>query len=134
MKKDLFYFADIDYRFLLLNKDTSGFEDNCLVLCEQMIEKVLIGLFREESGEYYNKHNLKFLLRSCSFFEKYRAYLPLCSDLTDCYYERRYETDEYYPYSKEEYINMVEQSIEFYNLLLKERKPNDSIKQLTSFD
>lgn len=118
----MFYFANNDYRFLLANKDTDGFEDGCLVLCEQMIEKVLKGLLREEKGEYQNTCNLKLLLRSCSFSYKYKSYLSLCSDLTDCYFERRYETDEYYEYSKEEYQELVMQSIEFYKLLLKERK------------
>lgn len=57
----MFYFADIDYRFLIHNKDIVGFEDSCLVLCEQMIEKVLKGLLRENTGEYPNKNNLKLL-------------------------------------------------------------------------
>lgn len=135
----MFYFADIDYRFLLANKDTDGFEDGCLVLCEQMIEKVLKGLLREEQGEYPNKHNLKLLLRLCGFANKYKAYLSLCSDLTDCYFERRYETDEYYEYSKEEYQELIMQSIEFYKLLLKERKnivdtTDSSLKRLNIFN
>ena len=122
MRKDMFYFADVDYRFLLANKDIEGFEDSCLVLCEQMIEKVLKGLLRERSGEYPNKSNLKLLLRLCNLHEKYKSYMSLCSDLTDCYFERRYETNEYYEYTRAEYECMVEDSIEFYKLLLKERK------------
>lgn len=135
----MFYFANNDYRFLLANKDTDGFEDGCLVLCEQMIEKVLKGLLKEEKREYQNTCNLKLLLRSCSFDNKYKAYLSLCSDLTDCYFERRYETDEYYEYSKEEYEELVIQSIEFYKLLLKERKnivdtAYGSLKRLNIFN
>lgn len=138
MKKDMFYFADIDYKFLLANKDTPGFEDGCLVFCEQMIEKVLKGLLREENGEYPNKHNLRFLLSKCSFVKKYKSYLPLCSELTDCYFERRCESDEYYAYSNEDYLDIVNKSIEFYNYLLTERKnyptDRDYIKKSDSFN
>lgn len=134
----MFFFADKDYKLLVANKDIMGFEDNCLVLCEQMIEKVLKGILKEETGEYPNKNNLKLLLRSCSFFDKYKNYIPLCSDLTDCYFERRYESDEYYEYSKEGYLSMVNESIEFYNLLLSERNTSNlhdnNIKDLSVFN
>lgn len=41
VKRDMFYFADIDEKFIDSTKDNEGLEDGVLVHCQQCIEKNL---------------------------------------------------------------------------------------------
>ena len=131
MIRNMFYFADLDYRMLINNKDSLGLEDSCLVLCQQMIEKCIKGLLRETTGEYPEKHNLSLLIRLYDKIGKFKKYRNLCTTLTDCYYERRYESDSYYEYDLDEYNELVSESIEFYKKLLIESN-DDTAKEALS--
>lgn len=133
MNRDMFYFADLDFKSLEHLSTVRGLEDSCLVLCEQMLEKVLKGLLKLRDGEYPNKHNLKLLLREYDKEKKFKSYSSLCGDLTDSYFNRRYETDEYYEYTREEYLEIINKSIELYSVLLTEKPIEHSIGNMRSF-
>ncbi|WP_252232634.1 MULTISPECIES: HEPN domain-containing protein [Clostridium] len=44
VNKDMFYFADIDERFINKTKNLEGLEDGVLVHCQQCIEKNIKGI------------------------------------------------------------------------------------------
>lgn len=48
--KDMFYFADIDEKFIINTKDIEGLEDGVLVHCQQCIEKNIKGIIQEKYG------------------------------------------------------------------------------------
>ena len=44
VKRDMFYFADMDEKFIITTKDIEGLEDGVLVHCQQCIEKNIKGI------------------------------------------------------------------------------------------
>lgn len=120
MRKDCFYFAELDLRMINENRDLIGLEDSILVLCQQMIEKILRGLLAEKYGEVCKTHSVLKLMRE--YDSSVKEYDELLRTLTNCYYDRRYETDYYIEYSREEYEDLVNKTLELRELLIKRRK------------
>ena len=84
VKRDMFYFADIDEKFIDSTKDNEGLEDGVLVHCQQCIEKNLKAII--QNNILWNKTGF---IRSSfiSFFTiiqwqllKYYPYLLLLND------------------------------------------------------
>ena len=50
VKRDMFYFADIDEKFIDSTKDNEGLEDGVLVHCQQCIEKNLKAIIQKKYG------------------------------------------------------------------------------------
>ena len=48
VKRDMFYFADIDEKFIDSTKDNEGLEDGVLVHCQQCIEKNLKAIIQKK--------------------------------------------------------------------------------------
>lgn len=113
---DMFYFADIDEKFIDVTKDAIGLEDGVLVHCQQCIEKNLKGIITKRYGIVNREHNLVKLLEILylSDYSDLKQYKSLCRELKDFYFSRRYASDDYELLSPEEYKDYLEQ---FYNLL-----------------
>ena len=133
MKKDMFYFSELQYSILIKYGDDVDLKDSLLVNCQQMIETALMGSLKSVSGTYERTHSLYRLCRTLdeSLAKKYDSLLRL---LTSCYYDNRYESDDYIDYSWEEFLDVKACSIELYKLLVdKYRTPNES-KPLNHFN
>lgn len=116
VKRDMFYFADIDEKFINSTKNNEGLEDGVLVHCQQCIEKNLKAIIQKKYGIVSKEHNLVKLLETL-YLQDYielKKYKSLCRDLKDFYFSRRYASDDYEILSKEEYLEYIEQ---FYKLL-----------------
>lgn len=103
--KDMFYFADIDEKFIEVTKNTIGLEDGVLVHCQQCIEKNLKGIITLKYGMVCREHNLVKLLETLYLAEypQLKKYKSLCRELKDFYFSRRYASDDYEVISEEEY-------------------------------
>ncbi len=93
----MFYFADIDEKFIYNTKNIEGLEDGVLVHCQQCIEKNLKGIITKKYGVVNREHNLVKLLETLylSDFPKLKEYKGLCRELMDFYFSRRYASDDY---------------------------------------
>lgn len=116
VSRDMFYFADIDEKFIETTKNCEGLEDGVLVHCQQCIEKNLKGIMQKKYGMTSKEHNLVKLLETLylSDYPELKKYKGLCRDLKDFYFSRRYASDDYEFLTKDEhswYLN------EFYKLL-----------------
>lgn len=129
IKRDMLYFSNIDYKFIINNRYTDGLEDGVLVNCQQMLEKLFKYFIKQRDGEYENIHNLKKLCRILDM-NVAKKNSELLNDLTTCYYDRRYESEEYIEYTKEEYTGFVDKSLLLRDELLKD---NFFVKESTSF-
>ena len=116
VKRDMFYFADIDEKFINSTKNNEGLEDGVLVHCQQCIEKNLKAIIQKKYGIVSKEHNLVKLLETLYLqdYTELKKYKSLCRDLKDFYFSRRYASDDYEILSKEEYLEYIEQ---FYKLL-----------------
>lgn len=116
VKRDMFYFADIDEKFIVNTKDIEGLEDGVLVHCQQCIEKNLKGIITKRYGEVNREHNLVKLLESLYLrdYAELKEYKGLCRDLKDFYFSRRYASDDYEILEKEEYREYIQS---FFKLL-----------------
>lgn len=114
--KDMFYFADIDEKFIINTKDINGLEDGVLVHCEQCIEKNLKGIITKKYGIINREHNLVKLLEVLYMndYSELKKYKSLCRDLKDFYFSRRYASDDYEILTNEEYNEYIN---EFFCLL-----------------
>lgn len=114
--RDMFYFADIDEKFIEVTKNTLGLEDGVLVHCQQCIEKNLKGIITKKYGMVNREHNLVKLLEVLylSDYPELKKYKGLCRDLKDFYFSRRYASDDYEVISTQEYEDYLEA---FYKLL-----------------
>ncbi|SFD15869.1 HEPN domain-containing protein [Clostridium uliginosum] len=124
VNRDMFYFADIDEKFIINTKDLQGIEDGVLVHCQQCIEKNLKGIITKKYGMINREHNLVKLLE-CLYLKDYpelKAYKGLCRDLKDFYFSRRYASDDYEILEKEEYDEYLQNFFELLNKLKKIRK------------
>lgn len=118
VNRDMFYFADIDEKFINTTKDSEGLEDGVLVHCQQCIEKNIKGIILKKYGMVSREHNLVKLLEVLylSDYTYLKDYKSLCRDLKDFYFSRRYASDDYEllnDYEYREYLN------KFYELLNK---------------
>ena len=119
--RDMFYFADIDEKFILNTQDIDGLEDGVLVHCQQCIEKNLKAIIQKKYGVISKEHNLVKLLEVLYLqgYPELKKYKSLCRDLKDFYFSRRYASDDYEILTHEEYIDYINN---FYELLNKLKK------------
>ena len=114
----MLYFAELDYKHILYIKDIEGLEDSTLVLCEQCVEKYLKHLIRKQLGEVEKSSHLPFLMSKLSdTYPELKQYVALSRFLKDCYFERRYENEDYVELEPEEYQNYVKESLEMIQYL-----------------
>ena len=118
VKRDMFYFADIDEKFIDSTKDNEGLEYGVLVHCQQCIEKNLKAIIQKKYGVISKEHNLVKLLEVLYLqgYPELKKYKSLCRDLKDFYFSRRYASDDYEILTHEEYIDYINN---FYELLNK---------------
>ena len=121
VKRDMFYFADIDEKFIDSTKDNEGLEAVVLVHCQQCIEKNLKAIIQKKYGVISKEHNLVKLLEVLYLqgYPELKKYKSLCRDLKDFYFSRRYASDDYEILTHEEYIDYINN---FYELLNKLKK------------
>ena len=120
VKRDMFYFADIDEKFIDSTKDNEGLEDGVLVHCQQCIEKNLKAIIQKKYGVISREHNLVEVLYLQDYPEL-KKYKSLCRDLKDFYFSRRYASDDYEILTHEEYIDYINNFYELLNELKKIR-------------
>ena len=121
VKRDMFYFADIDEKFIDSTKDNEGLEDGVLVHCQQCIEKNLKAIIQKKYGVISKEHNLVKLLEVLYLqgYPELKKYKSLCRDLKDFYFSRRYASDDYEILTHEEYIDYINNFYELLNELKK---------------
>ena len=121
VKRDMFYFADIDEKFIDSTKDNEGLEDGVLVHCQQCIEKNLKAIIQKKYGVISREHNLVKLLEVLYLqgYPELKKYKSLCRDLKDFYFSRRYASDDYEILTHEEYIDYINNFYELLNELKK---------------
>ncbi|MBP3886693.1 MAG: HEPN domain-containing protein [Cellulosilyticum sp.] len=117
-KGSMLYFAELDYKHILHIQHIEGLEDSVLVTCQQCIEKYLKHLISSVLGETEKSHNLPFLISKLSGkYPELKQYNTLARFLKDCYFERRYENEDYVELEPEEYQNYVKESLEMIQYL-----------------
>lgn len=126
IKRDMFYFADIDEKFINTTKNSEGLEDGVLVHCQQCIEKNIKGIILKKYGMVSKEYNLVKLLESLylSDYAQLKEYKALCRDLKDFYFSRRYASDDYELLTIDEYKEYLEK---FYELLGKLKNIREEI-------
>ena len=127
VKRDMFYFADIDEKFIDSTKDNEGLEDGVLVHCQQCIEKNLKAIIQKKYGVISKEHNLVKLLEVLYLqgYPELKKYKSLCRDLKDFYFSRRYASDDYEILDKDEYNDYLDG---FFELLNKIKDIRSNIK------
>lgn len=122
----MFYFADIDEKFIETTKECAGLEDGVLVHCQQCIEKNIKGIILKKYGIVSKEHNLVKLLEMLYLadYSELKKYKSLCRDLKDFYFSRRYASDDYEFLEKDEFNEYLN---EFYKLLNELKKIRESI-------
>ena len=115
VKRDMFYFADMDEKFIITTKDIEGLEDGVLVHCQQCIEKNIKGIITKKYGIVNREQNLVKLLEVLYLndFPELKEYKGLCRDLKDFYFTRRYASDDYEVIDTEEYKEYIEEFFDF---------------------
>ena len=116
--RDMFYFADIDEKFINSTKDMKGLEDGVIVHCQQCLEKNIKGIITKKYGVISREHNLVKLLEFLYMndYPELKSFKSLCRDFKDFYFSRRYASEDYEILDDEEYISYLEQ---FFELLEK---------------
>lgn len=119
-KGSMLYFAEIEYKHILHIQAVEGLEDTVLVSCQQAIEKYLKHLIQDKIGEVQKTHNLPYLMNCLKEqYPEMKSYMSLARFLKDCYFERRYENDDYIELEKSEYEEYLQQSLVFIEYLRK---------------
>lgn len=119
MKRDLLYCSNVQHRHILKNMCDFEEKDPVLVCCQQMIEMLLKAILFSKSGQSSRSHSLKKLYRDLNLTD-FKTYCSLLGELTDCYFTCRYDSDDYHDYSKEEFDDLVKESLALRNVLLQE--------------
>ena len=121
----MFYFADMDEKFILNTKDIEGLEDGVLVHCEQCLEKNIKGIITKKYGIVNREHNLVKLLETLYLndFSELKKYKSLCRDLKDFYFTIRDASYDYEIIEKDEYNQYLEEVFQLL-IILKEIKSN----------
>ena len=124
-KRDMFYFADMDEKFILNTKDIEGLEDGVLVHCEQCLEKNIKGIITKKYGIVNREHNLVKLLETLYLndFSELKKYKSLCRDLKDFYFTIRDASYDYEIIEKDEYNQYLEEVFQLL-IILKEIRSN----------
>ena len=124
-KRDMFYFADMDKKFILNTKDIEGLEDGVLVHCEQCLEKYIKEIITKKYGIVNREHNLVKLLETLYLndFSELKKYKSLCRDLKDFYFTIRDASYDYEIIEKDEYNQYLEEVFQLL-IILKEIRSN----------
>lgn len=124
VKRDMFYFADVDEKFIINTKDVLGLEDGVLVHCQQCIEKNIKGIIARKYGIITKEYNLVKLLEVLYLndYPELKKYKALCRDLKDFYFSRRYASDDYEILEPEEYVEYIDSFFELLAHLKEIRK------------
>ncbi|WP_294360400.1 HEPN domain-containing protein [uncultured Clostridium sp.] len=124
-KRDMFYFADMDKKFILNTKDIEGLEDGVLVHCEQCLEKNIKEIITKKYGIVNREHNLVKLLETLYLndFSELKKYKSLCRDLKDFYFTIRDASYDYEIIEKDEYNQYLEEVFQLL-IILKEIRSN----------
>ena len=124
-KRDMFYFADMDKKFILNTKDIEGLEDGVLVHCEQCLEKNIKGIITKKYGIVNREHNLVKLLETLYLndFSELKKCKSLCRDLKDFYFTIRDASYDYEIIEKDEYNQYLEEVFQLL-IILKEIRSN----------
>ena len=124
VNRDMFYFADIDEKFIVNTKAIKGLEDGVLVHCQQCLEKNIKGIISKKYGMVSREHNLVKLLEVLYMkdYPEVKKYKSLCRDLKDFYFSRRYASDDYEILDDDEYNDYIEKFLEFLDILKSIRK------------
>lgn len=114
VNRDMFFFADIDEKFILNTKDIVGLEDGVLVHCQQCIEKNLKGIITKKYGVVNREHNLVKLLEQLYLkdYPSLKKHKSLCRDLKDFYFSRGYASDDYEILDDDEYHDYLDSFFE----------------------
>lgn len=118
VNRDMFYFADIDEKFITSTQDIQGLEDGVLVHCQQCLEKNIKGIITKKYGIVSKEHNLVKLLEVLYIndYPELKKYKSLCRDFKDFYFSRRYASEDYEILDSQEYRIYL---IEFFEFLEK---------------
>lgn len=117
---------DFDYKFFVL------------VNCQQMIETILESLIELKFGQSARVHNLRKLMYVYNS-EMVKEHYKLLVYLTDCYYDNKCHSECTSEFSEDEFIEIVEESLELYRKLDKEYEKlkgycNSDMKLTNSFE
>lgn len=132
MKKDMLYFAEIDYKLIIRLKDDEDLQDAVLVHCEQATEKYMKYLLQREFGVKDTTHAITRMGKELSeLYPRLRNFNYIIRILKDSYFDRRYETDNYEHITREEFTELLTESLELIDYLRELCKPNST--QVKSF-
>lgn len=113
-------FAETDYALVQHIKDVAGMEDPTIINCQQCAEKYLKHLVREYLGEIVRSHSLSAMIAQLEDkFPDLQEYKKIARFLTDSYYDRRYESEDYVMLEPDEYQDYLAQSLEIIEYLRK---------------
>ncbi|KHD16351.1 HEPN domain-containing protein [Clostridium butyricum] len=126
VNRDMFYFADIDEKFITSTKDIQGLEDGVLVHCQQCLEKNIKGIITKKYGVVSREHNLVKLLEVLYIkdYPELKKYKSLCRDFKDFYFSRRYASEDYEILDSQEYRTYLG---DFFELLEKLKKIRNTL-------
>ena len=120
MNRSMIDFAGTDYALVQHIKDIEGMEDPTIINCQQCAEKYLKHLIRKHLNELVRSHSLPAMISQLDDrFPELKEYKKIARFLTDSYYDRRYESEDYVILEPEEYEEYLNQSLEFIEHLRK---------------
>ena len=112
MNRSMIDFAGTDYALVQHIKDIEGMEDPTIINCQQCAEKYL--------NEIIRSHSLSAMISQLEEkFPELIEYKRIARFLTDSYYDRRYESEDYVMLEPDEYEDYLAQSLEFIESLRK---------------
>ena len=120
MNRSMLDFANTDYELIQHIKDVKGMEDPTIVNCQQCAEKYLKHLVREHTNEVMRSHSLSAMIAKLEeAFPELQDFKRIARFLTDSYYDRRYESEDYVLLEPDEYEDYLNQSLELIAYLRK---------------
>lgn len=120
MNRSMLDFANTDYELIQHIKDVKGMEDPTIVNCQQCAEKYLKHLVREYANEVMRTHSISAMLAKLGdIFPELQDFKRIARFLTDSYYDRRYESEDYVLLEPDEYEDYLSQSLELIAYLRK---------------
>lgn len=114
MNRSMIDFAGTDYALVQHIKNIEGMEDPTIINCQQCAEKYLKHLIKQHLNELVRSHSLSAMISQLDdTFPELREYKKIARFLTDSYYDRRYESEDYVMLEPEEYEEYLNQSLDF---------------------
>ncbi|MEF9959730.1 MAG: HEPN domain-containing protein [Niameybacter sp.] len=120
MNRSMIDFANTDYELIQHIKEVKGMEDPTIVNCQQCAEKYLKHLVREHAEEVMRTHSISAMIAKLDEkFPELQDFKHIARFLTDSYYDRRYESEDYVLLEPDEYDDYLSQSLELIAYLRK---------------